>query len=132
MKKVPVLQLKKFLHLQVKKVPNLPAKKAPPYFLKDCEECEKSFRSEKSCKSHVETAHDQPGASLLSRSQFFSGGLLDYGHSSVTIVVKKLANKLAIFLCFLCYICGKNSCKEISENLNRIALLFYLSVKVYS
>jgi len=72
---------------------------------------------------------DQPGASLLSRSLFFSWGLLDYGHSSVTIVVKKLANKLALVIC---YFCGKISCKESSDKLNRIGKVFYLSVKVYS
>jgi len=98
-------------------------------FLYNCEECEKRFMSEKSYKSHVETAHDQPGASLLFRSLFFSRGLLDYCHSSCTIVVKKLANKLALFLC---HYCGKISCKESSDNLNRIGKVFYLSVKVYS
>lgn len=61
-----------------------------------CEHCEKRFRSGKSPKSHVETAHEQPGASLLTRSPFCCSRLLDYSHSSVTIELKKLVNKLVL------------------------------------
>jgi len=108
-KKIQDMPVKKAPDLQVKKVPDVPVKKVPPDLLEDPEDCEKCFKSEceqckkrfrrgQSWKSHVESAHDQPGASLLSRSLIISGGVLDYGHLSVRIVVKKLANKLCAFV----------------------------------
>jgi len=73
-------------------------------YFNECEDCEKRFMCGKSLKSHVETSHEQPGASLLTRSLLVAPGLLDYGHLSVTDV-KKLVNKL--YLYFFCYNGGK-------------------------